>query len=269
MRVLVLSDIHANLIALETVLATAAGRYDTIWCLGDVVGYGPKPNECVALIRQLASICVMGNHDWVAVDMPGVNLDDFNPYAMRAILWTRDALTQESRAFLRRLPTTPVRPLTDQSILLTHASPRQPVWEYIDSPDVALANFREFHEAICLFGHSHYQMLSLWHPLNGEPFDHRNVAIDKAKNAIVELLLPPEPGELLPLNLEPTFRLMLNPGSVGQPRDRDPRAAYAILDVEAMTWECGRVEYPIAETQQQMKKAHLPIELIERLSFGY
>ena len=202
-------------------------------------------------------------------DLPGVDVDQFNPYAKRAALWTRDALNRESRDFLLNLPRIPIRPLIDKSILLTHASPRQPVWEYIDSPEVALANFREYSEELCLFGHSHVQMMSIWQPIPNGFHDYEYVAVDRSRNAMVGLLHPPDPGVLLPLNFNPTFRMMLNPGSVGQPRDKDPRSAYAILDVDAMTWECDRVEYRIAETQQQMKKAHLPIELIERLSFGY
>lgn len=269
MRVLVISDIHANLVALETVFGAAAGRYDAIWCLGDVVGYGPKPNECVSLIRQYASICVIGNHDWVAVELPGVDFDQFNTYAKRAMQWTREELTKESRDYLLQLPTVPLHPFTDKSILLTHASPRMPVWEYIDAPDVAMANFLEFSEDICLFGHSHVQMFGLWRPIPNEPIDRRYVAINNEHNTMVELLLPPEPGATLNLASDPTFRLLLNPGSVGQPRDEDPRAAYAILDLDAMTWQFERVEYRIEDTQRQMRKARLPNELIERLSFGY
>lgn len=269
MRVLVISDIHANLVALEAVFTAAAGRYDVIWCLGDVVGYGPKPNECVALMRQYAAICVIGNHDWVAVDLPGVDFDQFNDYAKRAMVWTREKLSQESRDYLLQLARVPVRPYIDKSILLTHASPRMPVWEYIDSPEVALANFLSYSEEICLFGHSHVQMFGLWRPIPQEPIDRRYVALNTEHNALVELLLPPQQGAVLQLSTAPHFRLMLNPGSVGQPRDEDPRAAFAILDLQAMTWQFERVEYRIEDTQRQMRRAHLPQELIDRLSFGY
>ena len=269
MRVLVISDIHANLVALEAVFTAAAGRYDVIWCLGDVVGYGPKPNECVALMRQYAAICVIGNHDWVAVDLPGVDFDQFNDYAKRAMVWTREKLSLESRDYLLQLARVPVRPYIDKSILLTHASPRMPVWEYIDSPEVALANFLSYSEEICLFGHSHVQMFGLWRPIPQEPIDRRYVALNTEHNALVELLLPPQQGAVLQLSTAPHFRLMLNPGSVGQPRDEDPRAAFAILDLQAMTWQFERVEYRIEDTQRQMRRAHLPQELIDRLSFGY
>ena len=269
MRVLVISDIHANLVALERVLSAAAGRYDTIWCLGDVVGYGPRPNECVALIQQYASLCVMGNHDWVAVDLPGVDFDQFNEYARQAMFWTREELNAASRDFLLHLPTMPLHPIAERSVLVTHASPRKPVWEYIDSPEIALANFLVFDEEICLFGHSHVQMFGLWRPLTDQMIDRRYVAVDKQRKAMVELLLPPETGSVLKLETDSSFRLLLNPGSVGQPRDEDPRAAFAIFDLNAMTWQFERVEYRIEETQRQMRKARLPKELIERLSFGY
>ena len=111
MRVLVISDIHANLVALETVLSAAAGKYDAVWCLGDVVGYGPKPNECVDLVRDKAALCVIGNHDWAALDRPGINVDDFNPHARHAILWTQEQLTESSRRYLDALPDKPARPL--------------------------------------------------------------------------------------------------------------------------------------------------------------
>jgi len=144
-----------------------------------------------------------------------------------------------------------------------------PVWEYIDSPEVALANFLSYSEEICLFGHSHVQMFGLWRPIPQEPIDRRYVALNTEHNALVELLLPPQQGAVLQLSTAPNFRLMLNPGSVGQPRDEDPRAAFAILDLQAMTWQFERVEYRIEDTQRQMRRAHLPQELIDRLSFGY
>jgi hypothetical protein len=109
-RVLMISDIHANLAALESVLAAASGRYDTLWCLGDVVGYGPKPNECIELVRERAALCVMGNHDWAVLGRPGINVDDFNPQARQAVLWTRAQLTPANRAYLEALPVTPVHP---------------------------------------------------------------------------------------------------------------------------------------------------------------
>ncbi len=162
-RILVISDIHANLAALETVLGDAQGRYDTVWCLGDVVGYGPKPNECVELVREHAAYCVMGNHDWAVLDKPGINVDDFNPQARHAVLWTRAQLSETNRAYLDQLPHMPVAPADAPGILFTHASPREPVWEYILTPTIALENFAEFSELICLVGHTHKPAIFRWH----------------------------------------------------------------------------------------------------------
>ena len=163
-RVLVISDIHANQAALESVLAAAAGRYDTIWCLGDLVGYGPRPNECIEIVRERAALCVMGNHDWAVLGRPGINVDDFNPQARQAVLWTRDELKPENRRYLESLADMPIQPpdTQQQSILVTHASPREPVWEYILTPTVALENFAAFDERICLVGHTHKPAIYRW-----------------------------------------------------------------------------------------------------------
>ncbi len=287
-----LSDIHANLIALETVLTAAEGDYDTVWCLGDVVGYGPRPNECVALIREIASVCIMGNHDWTALARPGLNVDEFNPHARQAVLWTREALTAESVAYLDQLPATPVQPKEASHLLLTHASPRQPVSEYILTPGIALENFSVFSEPICLFGHTHKPVIFRWQlheefspeldiPVPNQPDDYRDHDSDQAEAelatineqatmrmvATVDALLPP-PGEIIQLHTSERERLIINPGSVGQPRDNDARAAYAILDLETSTWHYHRVAYPIELTQNQMRAAQLPKRLIDRLSFG-
>ncbi len=302
MRVLVISDIHANLVALETVLSAAAGKYDAVWCLGDVVGYGPKPNECVDLVRDKAALCVIGNHDWAALDRPGINVDDFNPHARHAILWTQEQLTESSRRYLDALPDKPARPLPAHSLLLTHASPREPVWEYILTPTVALENFAAFDEEICLVGHTHKPAIYAWRtqpapsgapdqdpdddPDDGEPLVMvsampRAAAAAGAEGApapqpapsaerIVSVsLLQPTPGALIRLEPSPAQRLIVNPGSVGQPRDNDARAAYALLDLERNTWRSERVPYPIELTQNQMRAAKLPRRLIDRLSFGW
>ncbi|MCB0079965.1 MAG: metallophosphoesterase family protein [Caldilineaceae bacterium] len=289
MRVLVLSDIHANLVALETVLTTAEGQYDTVWCLGDVVGYGPRPNECVALIREIASVCVMGNHDWAALARPGLDVDEFNPHARQAVLWTRKALSEESIAFLNDLPDVPVQPEEAPHLLLTHASPRQPVYEYILTPSIALENFSVFSEPICLFGHTHKPIIFRWQmheELHTDPDDPMYAALDEDADSLlghqitavdertatrtvatVDALAPPA-GEVIQLEYSEHQRLIINPGSVGQPRDNDARAAYAILDLDKMTWHYNRVPYPIELTQNQMRAAQLPKRLIDRLSFG-
>ncbi len=278
MRALILSDIHANLAALESVLSATKGRYDAIWCLGDVVGYGPRPNECVEIIRELATICIMGNHDLAVLGKPGMDVEAFNPYAQQAVLWTRDTLTQENMAYLAELPDTPVRPRANANLLLTHASPREPVSEYIMTPSIAMENFGAFSEQICFVGHTHKPVIYRWRlheELYTEVFDDFYSDADEFEGtnvthpvATVDSLQPPI-GHLLQLECSEQLRLIINPGSVGQPRDNDVRAAYAILDVDAMTWRYERVAYPIELTQNQMRAAQLPKRLIDRLSFGW
>jgi predicted phosphodiesterase len=273
-RVLVISDIHANQAALESVLASAAGQYDSLWCLGDVVGYGPRPNECIEMMRERAAVCVMGNHDWAVLGRPGINVDDFNPQARQAVLWTREQLTPPNRQYLESLADAPVRPPDAQgrSILITHASPREPVWEYILTPTVALENFAAFQEQICLVGHTHKPAIYRWKyfhlPPDGDAADPASPAGAGQGMATVELLQPRTDGAL-PLTTSAVQRLIVNPGSVGQPRDNDARAAYALLDLEQMNWVYNRVPYPIELTQNQMRAAKLPKRLIDRLSFGW
>ncbi len=279
MRVLILSDIHANLVALEAVLAAAREQYDTIWCLGDVIGYGPRPNECVELVRERVQLCVLGNHDWAGIDRPGVRVRDFNPQARDAILWTRNELNSENLRYLDNLSDHPMHPLDDDTLLMTHASPREPVWEYILTPKVAMENFLSFNEQICLVGHTHKPIVYHWQlhemehdpALNGRhPTDQAGEAlpIEPRYRATVDALMP-KPGTALQLDTSPSQRLILNPGSVGQPRDNDPDAAYAILDTEKFTWAYERVPYDIGATQRQMREAGLPQRLIERLNYGW
>lgn len=245
MRVLVLSDIHANLAALEAVLRDAAGEYDAVWCLGDIVGYGPEPDECVAQIRLLDAVTVVGNHDWAVLER--MNVDDFNLEAQRAVLWTRRNLSAESIAWLSDLPHSP---LVIGDYTLTHGSPRDPVWEYVFQPSIALGNFAHFSSPFCLVGHTHVPAL---HVL-------------PAGETRVQTLVPVA-GQ--PVALSDGWRAILNPGSVGQPRDNDPRAAYALLDTEAAQWTVRRVAYPFEVTQAHMRTAGLPDRLIKRLAFGW
>jgi len=266
MRVLIISDIHANLAALETVLGDADGRYDTLWCLGDVVGYGPKPNECIALVRERASLCVMGNHDWAVLDKPGINVDDFNPQARHAVLWTREQLSEENRVYLDGLPFMPVQPPGAPGILVTHASPREPVWEYILTPTIALENFQAFDDDICFVGHTHKPAIFRWHRFAS--FAEGGDGHEMHEMATVDYLQQRGEGPV-ELATSPDQRLIINPGSVGQPRDNDARAAYGILDLDDMTWQHVRVPYPIELTQSQMRAARLPKRLVDRLSFGW
>ncbi|NPA91818.1 MAG: metallophosphoesterase family protein [Chloroflexi bacterium] len=249
MRVLVISDIHGNLEALEAVLqaAEAEGGFERIWCLGDVVGYGPNPNECVARLREFDHICVLGNHDAAALGR--VNLEDFNPDARQAVLWTQKQLTPVTRSYLESRPERVV--IGDYTIV--HGSPRDPVWEYIISPSIAQEQFHYFDTDICLVGHTHV------------PAVYHHFSDDRGRWQLAWHL--PEPGETY--ELRSPDRWIVNPGSVGQPRDQDPRAAYALLDVEERRWHYYRVPYNIERTQYLMRKAGLPPRLIARLSYGW
>ncbi|RLC90975.1 MAG: metallophosphoesterase [Chloroflexi bacterium] len=241
MRYLIISDIHANLAALEAVLDDAP-PFDEIWCLGDLVGYGPDPNECVERIQDFPHISLVGNHDWAAVGR--LDLSSFNTDARIANAWTQSELTPAAREYLSGLPTH----LEHDGFYLAHASPREPVWEYILDASLAYANFAYFSTPICLVGHTHIPII---------------FELDE-KRQRCETLIPPFPGSLV---LGP-HRMIINPGSVGQPRDGDPRASYAILDTQEMTWEFRRIAYPVEITQERMRARGLPRRLIERLGMG-
>jgi diadenosine tetraphosphatase ApaH/serine/threonine PP2A family protein phosphatase len=243
MRTLVLSDIHANLVALEAVLADAAGQYDRMWFLGDLVGYGPNPNECVERLRGLEpDVALSGNHDWAVLRK--LDADEFNDDARKLVHWTRREMTAENLVYLDSLPPLHIaHPFT-----LAHASPRHPVWEYILDLQTALENFEYFDTPYCLVGHSHIPALFV---------------LDEIASELNFYLVAD--GETIDLSQR---RLILNPGGVGQPRDGDPRAAYALLDDEARTWTLHRVAYDVAETQRRMREFKLPPRLIERLEFG-
>lgn len=241
MRYLVIADIHANRAAMEAVLRDAA-PFDMVWCLGDLIGYGPDPNECVNRIQDFEHICVAGNHDWAA--MGQWHLDDFNTDARLAHLWTREELTLISREYLQQLPLR----LEQEGFTLVHGSPREPLWEYLLDLGEAIISFSHFSTPFCLVGHTHLPLMFVLDPDTGRP------------HAMV-----PEIETPIPLRGR---RMILNPGSVGQPRDGDPRASYAILDTEAMTWELRRVPYPIEITQERMRARGLPRRLIARLEVG-
>ncbi len=244
MRILIISDIHSNLVALNTVLSEA-GTFDRLWCLGDVVGYGPEPNECIATLSKLDPLCLAGNHDWVVTDRLDPN--EFNADARRAALWTREQLTVNNLDWLHSLPERV--PTQLEKFTLVHGSPRHPVWEYVLTPTVARANFEHFDTPYCLMGHTHVPVVFRHNPnrraLSTEPF-----------------------LEDTPLVLGEE-RMMINPGSVGQPRDGDPRASFALLDTEANTLLHRRVEYDVSATQAKMQEAQLPPRLIARLSYGW
>lgn len=242
MRFLVISDIHANLAAFEAVLSNAEGEWDKIWCLGDVIGYGPDPNECVALLREQEHLSLSGNHDWAVLGR--LDQDTFNEDAQVAINWTRRVLTEENQQYLEELPSLTV----EEPFTLAHASPRQPVWEYILESVTAAANFDHFETPYCLVGHT-----------------HAPVIYEQSGRGSAEAIAPVYAD---PFSLN-DVRLIVNPGSVGQPRDYDPRAAYAILDSDSLTVEHRRVAYPVERTQSRMSQFGLPYRLIARLEFGW
>jgi predicted phosphodiesterase len=242
-KVLVISDVHANITALEAVLADA-GKVDEVWCLGDIAGYGPDPNECIERIQGLPELtCMMGNHDYAAIgNMP---LEVFNLDAKKALLWQRDRLTNASREFLRTLLQ---KPKVCVSVTLVHGSPRDPIWEYIMNTLVARINLDFFETPWCLVGHSHFQVVFQYH----SETDEMSIQV---------------PGSTEKYELKE--RGILNPGSVGQPRDRDPRAAYAIFHPEINIWEPRRVKYDIPSVQKRILDAGLPPRHAERLAGGW
>lgn len=241
MRILLLSDIHANLVALEAVLRVAP-PHDGVWCLGDVVGYGPKPNECAARLRELDALTLTGNHDQAALG--NVSLEMFRDHARQALEWTRRALTADTAAWLAARPST--RQLRAYDLTLVHASPRDPLWEYIDKPKTAYENMAYLKTAYGFFGHTHQP--AAYHMQPDGMLVKRTIS----------------PGKPLPLDA----KFLFNPGSVGQPRDGDARAAFAIYDSAACTLTVQRVEYDIAATQRAMQQAYLPMRLSERLAQG-
>ena len=235
MRVSVISDVHGNLAALEAVLA-AAGE-GTVWCLGDTVGYGARPNECCALVRERAAICLAGNHDLAVRGT--LDLNDFAGAAGVAARWTRGVLDDASRVFLDSLESV----ATADRVELFHASARDPVWEYVLSDEAAAVTLALTEAPVVLVGHSH-------------------VALRISTNGV---------GGLAPAGTEVELagaRHLLNPGSVGQPRDGDPRAAWLALDLDAGTATFHRVEYDVERTQAEIRAAGLPGMLADRLVLG-
>jgi predicted phosphodiesterase len=242
MRIAVISDVHGNRHALERVgEAIQAERVDGLWCLGDSVGYGPRPNECCAEIKRRTTVCLAGNHDLLAIDRE-VLREDFNPDARASGLWTRSVLHPATRDFLGSLAPSAS---TDDAQLF-HASARDPVWEYVLSGETAAATLAATSARVVLVGHSHVPLaISLKHSeLSG---GHAPADTDVSLGAA---------------------RWLFNPGSVGQPRDGDPRAAWLLLDLERGHASFRRVEYPVESTQQEMRDAGLPLSLVDRLSHG-
>lgn len=246
-RIAVVGDIHGNLPALQVVVANAAD-VDHWWCIGDTVGYGPFPAECVRMLRALDTSTVAGNHDLGCTG--GIDLAHFNPDARKACRWTASALDAEARSYLGSLPLK----ASIGDALLVHGSPRDPVWEYVLSPQVALRSVGTFEETVCFNGHSHVPAVFSW-PRKEVEADVVGLSIDY-------------PGEDEVVRLEPGRHYLINVGSVGQPRDRDPRACFVTYSSEDREVAYHRVAYDVAETREKMREAGLPRFLAERLQTG-
>lgn len=241
MRIAVISDIHSNLRALEAVLASISS-VDALWQLGDVVGYGPDPDAVVARLKEAGAIGIRGNHDAAAAG--DVSTDEFNIDGRLAMEWTRARMSPETSAYVAALPERRVPEGSD--FTLAHGSPSDPIWEYLDSPQAAQANLAAFETPYCLVGHTHVPLV--FRESQGRM---KAVFVDR--------------GGRLALDGR---RMILNPGSVGQPRDGDPRSSYMLIDTDAgqVTWH--RVDYDIEATQAAMLEVGLPPRLARRLSHG-
>jgi predicted phosphodiesterase len=241
MRVAVVSDIHSNLHALEAVLASIdAEAPDELWCLGDLVGYGPRPNECCAIVAQTADVCLGGNHDLAVRGT--IDLEEFGGEAAIAARWTRDVLAPSAHELLDRLEPTGLA----HGVALYHGSARDPIWEYVLNDEGAVATLELADSPLVLVGHSHVALRVVQ---SGDELE----------------------GGVAPGGTEVEVggaRALLNPGSVGQPRDGDSRAAYLLLDLEAQRASFRRVEYDLERTQREMREAGLPEILSARLALG-
>ncbi len=239
MRIAVLSDIHANLVALDAVLA-AIGSVDAVWHLGDVVGYGPDPDAVVERLAGIGALGVRGNHDAAAAG--GDEIDWFNPEARDAMIWTRGVITPTTRAWLAALP----ERRTELGRCLVHGSPRDPIWEYVTSIPVARANLGTLDVPHAFNGHTHLP------------------AVYRDEGGRTELLVP---GDRSSITLDERPAL-LNPGSVGQPRDGIPTASYLVADLDTGRCDWHRAAYDIGAVQRRMRAAGLPERLAARLGYG-
>ncbi len=241
MRVAVISDIHSNYHALEAVFAAIdLERPDEIWCLGDLVGYGPQPNRCVTAVAGRATICLAGNHDLAVLGR--ISVETFTPDAAEAARWSAEVLAADARTYLEGL----LPLLRRKDAELYHASPRDPVWDYVLTEEAVFDSLALTTAPLVLVGHTHLPL-----------------ALTQQGNSIT--------GGLAPGGTEVTLeggRWLLNPGSVGQPRDGDPRASWLLLDLAAGLASFRRTEYPIERTQEEIVSHGLPAALATRLALG-
>ena len=243
MKIAVISDIHSNLEALNSAL-DALPEIDAIWCLGDVVGYGSQPAECISQLRGLPMPLTVtaGNHDLGAAG--SLTLETFNPEGQAAIEWTRPRLSDEERRWLQN-----PRRLDNDGVTLLHASPRDPTWEYVMTTEIASACFTYFDGELCFFGHTHRPMIYA-----------------KKDDAPVYRFQPAAGAKIFLKELGD--RWMVNPGSVGQPRDQDPRASFLIFEPDEMSVTWHRVGYEFEITAAKIREAGLPPALADRLAYG-
>jgi predicted phosphodiesterase len=246
MRTLVLSDLHANLTAMQAALQAAEGQWERAVCLGDIVGYGPDPNEVASQIREMGATTIRGNHDKAVAEL--MSIDDFNPVAKLAVEWTRSQLSNENLDWLAGLPQ---GPREAEGLILVHGA-MQDEDEYVFTPSQALEGLLDSTMQVTFYGHTHHQ--------GGFAYQDSTLEV---------LQLHPRMNEkLCALRIEGEKRYLLNPGSIGQPRDGDPRASFAIADLENHAIEFWRVPYDIQQVQERMRAAHLPEPLAHRLVLG-
>jgi predicted phosphodiesterase len=246
MRYLILSDIHANVTALEAAIEAVKGRWDRIACLGDLVGYGPDPNEVVDRVKAMGATVIRGNHDRAGCGL--ADAEDFNPVARSAALWTREQLRPENLEYLRQLPP---GPLEVDGISLIHGAARDED-EYVIAPGQALACLLEAPSPVSFFGHTHLQ--------GGFSFHDNRLEVIQPRAA--------RGAAFTALRIEPDTQYLLNPGSVGQPRDGDARAAFAISDLDHNVVEFWRAPYDLPAVQKRMTQAGLHESLVVRLALG-
>jgi len=242
MRLAIISDIHANLEALEAVLEDVdKSNIDEIVCLGDIVGYGANPNECAQLIAKRCKIILLGNHDAAATNL--LTTQNFNIHARIAIDWTAETLTDANKTFLSALPVMK----TNGLMTFVHATPYEPnMWYYITSLEEAAFNFQFFDTRFCVVGHTHIPMIIA--------LENDEIYVQQEKK--------------ISYKDKDNLRLLVNIGSVGQPRDRNPNCSYGILDTEEKIFALQRVPYDFAKTQAKMKRIRMPDFLVNRLAEG-